>query len=133
MPDDALSPTPPARLSWFFWTLLAFLVFLVAALYISRMSHDYTTYDQKRASARYETLAKLRAADEKALTTADWVSQDKGVVRIPIEEAMAREIETLRAKPVQAGDPIPGATPAATNAAPAPAAKAPPAPAPTRK
>jgi hypothetical protein len=125
MPETASSPQ--IKITWIFWTLLAFAIFAVVAAYSSRMTNDYTDYDQKRAAERYATLAKLREEDHTALTTAAWVDQDKGTVRIPIEEAMTREIADLKARPVALGAPLvapaaPSAT-SGTNNAPA-AAKA---------
>jgi hypothetical protein len=68
----------------------------------------------------------LREQDSKTLGTADWIDKDKGVVRIPIDEAMAQEVPVLAAKPVTMGVAIPGAMApaAAPMAAPAPAAPA---------
>ena len=57
--------------------------------------------------------------------TATWVDQDKGLIQIPIDEAMAHELVDLKNVPVAAGAEIPGSTPApapapaTTNAAPA--------------
>jgi len=105
-------------------------LFVVIAAYSSRMTWDYKNYDQDRAEQRYETLNKVRQAEQALLNpvnpsdpkgppTAEWVNQDKGVIRIPIEEAMAREIDTLKAQPAGAGAEIPVAVP------PAPAKAAP--------
>ncbi len=134
MPDSTAIPAR-VKISWIFWTLLAFAIFAVIAAYSSRMTNDYTDYDQKRAAERYVTLAKLRDTDREALTTAGWVDQGKGIVHIPIEEAMALEVTDLKAKPVALGGPlvVPGAppavtsAPATTSAAPAAATNAPPA------
>jgi hypothetical protein len=117
MPDETASP-PRIKISWIFWTLLAFAIFAVIASYSSRMTHDYTDYDQQRAAERYATLAKLRDADREALTTADWVDQNKGIVHIPIEEAMNLEVAALKTKPVAMGPPfiVPAAPAPATNA-----------------
>jgi len=46
-------------------------------------------------------LAAMRAAEEKALTTYGWVDQQKGVVRIPIDQAMKLTLQ--RGLPVQQG------------------------------
>lgn len=125
MPEKTASSSQ-VKISWIFWTLLAFTIFAVIAAYSSRMTNDFTDYDQKRAADRYVTLAKLREADHEALTTVAWVDQGKGIVRIPIEEAMTKEIVSLQAKPVVMREPIaiPAApatannTPASTNAVP---------------
>jgi len=103
-------------------------IFALVAFQSSRIAQDTTGYDDDQAKLRAEKLAKLQAADQKTLTTADWVDKDKGIVRIPINEAMTEEVSVLQAKPVGMGREIRGvmapAAPAAapaTNSAPAPA------------
>ena len=118
---DALAAQPPIKLRWFFGIVAVFLIFVVIAAYSSRMARDTAGYDSGRAAERYATLAKLRADDNKTLTTVDWVDQAKGVIRIPIDEAMPETVTALTAKPVHAGATIPGAAPAA-NTIPATAA-----------
>lgn len=39
---------------------------------------------------RDEILAKSRADDQQTLTSYGWINRDKGIVRIPIEDAMAK-------------------------------------------
>jgi cell division septation protein DedD len=119
---------------------LAFVIFALIAGYSSRMTNDYVDYNQDRATARCDTLKKTQDAENALLTpalddqknpTAAWADQDKGLIKIPIEEAMAHEVADLKNKPVAQGAVIPGSVPApapapATNAAPmAPAAPAP--------
>jgi len=141
MSDETASP-PRIKITWLIGTLAAFALFAAIAGYSSRMTWDYTDYDQDRAKVRYDTLAKLRQDEGKLINpvdaqgrpTAEWVDQTKGTIRIPIEEAMVKEIDTLKAQPVQAGGVIVVPTPvpaaggsASTNAASAtplaPAAK----------
>ena len=40
-----------------------------------------------------EILAEVRAAESEKLSTYGWVDEEKGIVRIPIEEAMQKLIE----------------------------------------
>jgi hypothetical protein len=122
MPEEIATPSP-IKVSWLIGTLAAFSIFALIAGYSARMTNDYSDYDSQRAQDRYDTLAKLRDAANKTLTTADWVDQDKGTIRIPIDEAMSKEIDTLKSKPVVMGAVIPGTTPAPAPAA-APAAPA---------
>jgi hypothetical protein len=110
MSDFASTPSR-LKISWLIGTLAAFALFAVIAVYSARMTRDYEDYDQMRADARYDTLAKLRADANKTLSTADWVDQDKGTVRIPIQEAMVEEVETLKSQPAAMGVAIPGAIP----------------------
>ncbi len=130
--SDETAYQPQVKISWLLGVAAAFVIFVLIGAYSSRMTRDYTDYDQDRAAQRYQTLAKVRS-DEQALlvpvdkqgnSTAVWVDQTKGTVHIPIDEAMAAEIETLKAKAPAMGMVIPGTMPAAmapssTNAAPA--------------
>jgi hypothetical protein len=138
--SDETAYQPQVKISWLLGVAAAFVIFVLIGAYSSRMTRDYTDYDQDRAAQRYQTLAKVRS-DEQALLvpvdkqgnpTAVWVDQDKGIVHIPIDDAMAAEVVTLKSKVPVMGMVIPGTTPApatsaSTNAAPAapatPAAK----------
>jgi glucose dehydrogenase len=115
---------PQIKVSWLIGTLAALALFAVIASYSSRMTRDYSDFDQQRAAERYATLKKLREDAAQTLTTAAWVDQGKGIVRIPIDEAMTKEIDVLKNDTMHMCEAIataaPAATPAATtNAAPA--------------
>jgi hypothetical protein len=118
MSDAATTAPAPFPYRRLFYTLAGFSVFWVVAWYSISISSHSTTYDDQKATERYATLAKLRATEEKTLTTADWVDQTKGLVRIPIDEAMTKVLPLLQAKPLQMGGAIAGMTPPATPAAP---------------
>jgi hypothetical protein len=120
MPDET-APQPQIKIAWLIGTLAAFALFAAIGGYSVRMTQIYVDYDQQKAQERYATLEKLRH-DEQALLapvdaqgrpTAEWVDQGKGVIRIPIEEAMAKEIDALKGKPVAMGTAIPVPVPAA--------------------
>jgi hypothetical protein len=122
--SDETAPQSRIKITWLIGTLAAFVLFVVIGAYSSRMTWTYTDYDQDRAAQRYATLAKVRHDEQALISTTEWVDQTKGIVRIPIEEAMAKEIDTLKAQSPQAGAEIAVAapaptTPASTNAAPA--------------
>jgi hypothetical protein len=130
--SDETAPQSRIKITWLIGTLAAFALFAVIAAYSARMTRNYSDFDHERAKARYETLDKVRHAEQLLLSpvdaqgkpTAEWVDQAKGIVRIPIEEAMVREIDTLKSQPVAMGGEIPGTVPPApaapaTNAAPA--------------
>jgi hypothetical protein len=137
--SEIATPPSPIKFRWIPGLIAVFLIFVVIGVYSTRVANRTDTYDDDQAAERYDKLAKQQADDATTLTTADWVDQAKGVVRLPIDEAIPQEIAALKAKPEQMGAAIPGAAPAApatnapsagapsTNAAPAPAA--PPAPA----
>ena len=146
--SDQTAPQPQIKITWLIGTLAALAIFAVIGGYSSRMTLNTTDYDQDRAAQRYLNLKKVQA-DENALlypavdkqgqAHAVWVDQTKGLIRLPIDEAMAAEVDTLKAQPAAVGCEIPGTTPApaptpaaapaTTNAAPikpaAPAAKKP--------
>jgi hypothetical protein len=64
--------------------------FLVVAGLVWAMRH-YTQpppIDAGRAAERTKALIEMRAANVEALQHAGWIDQTKGVVRIPIAEAM---------------------------------------------
>jgi hypothetical protein len=109
---DTIAPPPQIKIRWFFGILGAFLIFVVIAQYSSRMAQDTSDYDQQRRAERIATLQKLRADDQKTLTTADWIDQAKGTVRIPIDEALPQTVAALKTKPLAEGAAIPGAAPA---------------------
>ena len=120
----ATSPTIQPR--WYFSVAAALFVFVVVGVYSIRMADDTTGYDQEQAQERYAKLAALQEQDRKTLGTADWIDKDKGLVRIPIDEAIAQEIPVLAAKPVTRGALIPGAVvPPSAPAAPAAAGPVP--------
>jgi len=53
--------------------------------------HKYTQpapLGEDRAAVRARTLAEMRAAEADALNNAGWVDQGKGLVRLPIKDAM---------------------------------------------
>lgn len=127
MSDITTSTTIRNKIGWLIGTAAAFLIFVIIGTYSVRVTSNYTGYDQKRTMDRYATLAKVRDEANKTLTTADWIDQGKQIVRIPIDEAMAKEVETLKTKSAVIGAEIPGTAPAlapaptsapATNAAP---------------
>ncbi len=57
--------------------------------------------DEGRAAVRAKALSELRAAEADALNTVGWVDQAKGVVRLPIGEAM-KLVEREWQNPAQA-------------------------------
>jgi hypothetical protein len=120
--SEETATSPQIKIPWLIGTVAAFSIFAFVAFYSKRMTNDFP--GSQRGEERAADLAKLRDDANKTLTTADWVDQDKGTIRIPIDEAMSKEVDTLKAKAPAIGAEIPGskpATPAAPAAAPAPA------------
>jgi hypothetical protein len=64
--------------------------FLIAAALVLAMRH-YTRPEPlgaARAAERAQALAELRAAEAESLHTAGWIDPGKGIVRLPIQDAM---------------------------------------------
>ena len=82
------NPSPDrSRLAFVIAVLGAFLI--VAAL-VQAMRH-YTQpppLNSTRAAERAKALAEIRATEAEALKNAAWIDQAKGLVRLPIAEAM---------------------------------------------
>ena len=137
MSTETASPSR-IKTTWLIGIFAAFSIFAVIAGYSGHMTRAYTSYDQQRANDRYDTLQKLQAEekalinpdDDKGNATADWIDQAKGTIHIPIDEAMAKEVDTLKGQPAQIGSALPAPPPppaaapakpdaaASTNAAP---------------
>src|SRR5438477_3623611 len=95
--------------------VLLFAFFGLMALIVIGASPRGDTYEEKRAKARAEKLKALREETTKALTTYAWVDKSKGVVRIPINDAMKLTVAELARKTPAPANPI--ATPAVSPAA----------------
>jgi hypothetical protein len=83
------SQTPPDRSTWAY-VLAALGSFLIVAALVLAMQR-YTQpppLGEDRAAARAKALGELRAAEADALEHAGWVDQTKGIVRLPIEDAV---------------------------------------------
>jgi hypothetical protein len=105
--------------------VLLFAFFGLLALVVIGASPRGNTYEKKRAKVRAEKLQAVRAETTKALTTYAWVDKSKGVVRIPINDAMKLTVAELAQKTPAPADPIaPAATPGAQATAPATASPA---------
>lgn len=71
-------------------TTAVVIVCLIFAALVWKM-RQYTTpapLGTERAAERAKALAELRAAETDALTTVGWIDKSKGLVRLPIAEAM---------------------------------------------
>lgn len=106
--------------------VLLFAFFGLLVLVVIGASPRGDRYEEKRAKARVEKLQAAREQNAKALTTYAWVDKSKGVVRIPINDAMKLTVAELAQKSPAPANPIapPAASPpqsaAATNASPTP-------------
>jgi hypothetical protein len=121
MPHDESLQDFQSRPMFSTWigVVLLFAFFGLLVLAVIGASSRGSTYEKKRAKAREEKLKTAREEAATALTTYAWVDKNKGVVRIPIDEAMKLTLAELARK-----NPVP-ANPIATPAAPAPQNAAP--------
>jgi len=67
--------------------LIACLLFIGLDLVV-RLSVKAPAIDSDRAGAMAKSLAEIRAVEEKSLSTPGWIDPSRGIVRLPIEDAM---------------------------------------------
>ena len=110
--------------------VLLFAWFGLLVLVVIGASPRGNSYEEKRAKVRVEKLMGAYEESMKALTTYAWVDKTKGVVRIPINEAMQLTVVELAQKAPAAANPIAleAASPSAAGAAPPAAASPAPSP-----
>ena len=100
--------------------VLLFAFFGLLALIVIGASPRGNSYEKKRAKVRAEKLEALNQEKLTAITTYAWVDKSKGVVRIPVEEAMTITVAELSQKTPAPANPI-----ATTAASPSPPATGP--------
>ncbi|PAW77238.1 MAG: hypothetical protein B9S32_12100 [Verrucomicrobia bacterium Tous-C9LFEB] len=126
----SITPNIPPRfgtLKWYVFGLLIFLLGGVATLVLKRQMGGTDAYELERAKKRVEARQKIETEAKELLTKSGWADQGKGIVRIPLEDAMALELAALKQqKPRPAAYAVGAAVPvpASATAAPAPAPKA---------
>lgn len=110
---------------WVVFGLLLFLLGAVATIYLKYRMGATDAYEQSRAATRIERRLKIEAEAKELLTTSGWTDQGKGIVRIPLQDAMALEIVALKQKqPRPAAYAVGAAVPIPASALPTPAAPA---------
>jgi hypothetical protein len=107
--------------------VLLFAFFGLVALVVIGASARGNSYEKKRAKVRAEKLDALNKEKLTAITTYGWVEKSKGVVRIPVEEAMMITVAELSQKKPAPANPIAAAdlSPPPQSAGPATASPAP--------
>ena len=135
-PEPFRSYEPQSTFSTWIGVVLLFAFFGLLALVVFRAAPRGDSYEEKRAKSRTEKFQTAQKQHFAALTTYGWVDQNKGVVRIPITDAMKLTVAELAdKKPAPAGPiatPAPAAAPETSPAAsPAAGATASPAGSPT--
>ncbi len=101
--------------------VLLFALFGLIALVVVRAAPRGNSYEKKRAEARAKKLEDAQKENLAALNTYSWGDKSKGIVRIPITDAMKLTVAQLAQKKPTAAGPIAAETPAP---APAPNASA---------
>jgi hypothetical protein len=108
-------------------SLVMILLFLgLVALLVVQRGH-VQTFDEALKEQRLKNLADLNAENEKILAEYHWVDKAKGIVGIPIDQAMNLVLTELQSVQPHAAGPIANPLPAASpspGASPTPAAGA---------
>jgi hypothetical protein len=73
--------------------ILATILF-VAVTVIVKISVKVPAIDADRAVARGKALAEIRAAEETSLNNLGWADQARGIVRLPVADAMKLAVQT---------------------------------------
>jgi hypothetical protein len=122
---------PRSTFSTWVGIVLLFAIFGLIAFVMLKASARGDTYEKKRAKVRAEKLEAAQKENLTALTTYGWVDKNKGIVRIPVDQATKLTLVELADKKPSVGGPIvvasPSAAPqtsAAPNASASPAANA---------
>jgi hypothetical protein len=105
--------------------LIMILLFCGFAFFLVSQGQSIPNVEQLREETRLKNLADLNAENQKVLTQYHWVDKSKGIVGIPIDQAMDLVLVQLRSiKPHPAGPvstpPPPAQQPQGTPAAPQP-------------
>jgi len=118
---------PRGMFSTWLGVVLLFSLFGLIAIVVIKASPRGSDYEKKRAEARAKKFQDAQKENVTALTTYAWVDKNKGVARIPINQAMQIMLVELPDKKPTAAGPIAVASPQtspAANASPAASASA---------
>jgi cytochrome c len=109
---DETSKNNEHFLTIFIGSATILLSFGLFAMLLAIQRPSISTADDQRRELRLKNLADLNAENEKVLTQYRWIDKKKGIVGIPIDQAMNLVLIDLRAnKPHPAGPVLPAATP----------------------
>jgi hypothetical protein len=104
---------PRGMFSTWLGVVLLFSLFGLLAMVVIKASPRGSDYEKKRAEARAKKLEDAQKENLTALTTYGWVDKNKGVARIPINQAMQIMLVELPDKKPTAAGPIAAASPSA--------------------
>lgn len=84
-----MNPETTEKPVWHFGVIfVAACLLFVALVVVVKFSVAVPAIDADRAAVRSQALAEIHATETTALSTAGWVDQDRGIVRLPIETAL---------------------------------------------
>ena len=93
------STRPRGGIASAFWMVLLLLAApLIALIFFKGLGRPVENVEDKRATARREKLAALRESDRAKLDATAWVDEAKGVVQIPVKEAIQLTLVELQNK-----------------------------------
>jgi hypothetical protein len=104
---------PRGMFSTWLGVVLLFGLFGLLAMVVIKASPRGSDYEKKRAEVRAKKLEDAQKENLTALTTYGWVDKNKGVARIPINQAMQIMLAELPDKKPTAAGPIVAASPSA--------------------
>jgi hypothetical protein len=81
-------PAPERTSVAYLFGILGALLIVAALVWAMQRYTQPSPLGQDRAALRKKALAEMRAAEASELSSYGWVDQAKGVVRLPIEDAM---------------------------------------------
>lgn len=117
-----------ARKPSMFWTVVwgygLMTIFIGFVLFfIGRQAFAFKDADAEREIERIKIRDEVAAASKKALEEGpNWINKEKGIVHLPIDQAMALTVDRLKIKKPRAANPIEAAVVPAAGVAPAAAA-----------
>jgi phage tail sheath protein FI len=97
-------PVEPRKASFgltFLLGALVFCLFIALASWWLRLTPAPESYDETRAAKRAKNLSDLHVTESQQLKNYAWVDKDKGLVRIPLERALALVLPELQARQVR--------------------------------
>ncbi|HEX4629609.1 MAG TPA: hypothetical protein VH188_01465 [Chthoniobacterales bacterium] len=104
---------PRGMFSTWLGVVLLFSLFGLLAMVVIKASPRGSDYEKKRAEVRAKKFQDAQKENLTALTTYGWVDKNKGVARIPINQAMQIMLVELPDKKPTAAGPIAVAAPSA--------------------
>lgn len=87
---------PEVLLSALGWIGVIFIFFLIVA--VAYLPNRAVSQEEKNAGERYTLRNEVRGEQARLVGSYEWVNEQEGVVRIPVERAMKLAVEEMRAE-----------------------------------